>query len=303
LPADTNNTLVSKCTENGKCEWVCYEGYILRNNACRINPYICLGPDFSNATLCSSDDFNLTADTNKTLVSKCTDAKKCEYTCNSRYVLLNNSCQPNPYTCVGPDDPNSTLCPGEEIDLPANTNKTFVNQCTRNVKCEYYCNAGYRAIDNICQPRKSILITADNGYVLYVNGTLIGEQYDLTRLFSYDITNNLVAGRNIIAIKAIDWWGYYGLIAKFGYGNQTYGATGDIGWKCINLGRYSPPPVEPAGWQSLNFDDTSWPAPAVPTPGYTDVYQKLINLTGAQWIWTPTGGQSAEILCRYYLTL
>ena|GEM_PF-4965861 len=116
----------------------------------------CEGDDPENAYLCDYDDIDLTQPTTKILVSQCTDAKKCEYYCNSRYILLNNSCQPNPYTCQDADIPNATLCVSEDIDLAANTAKTLVSQCTSGRKCEYVCNVGYIDINNICQSRKSI---------------------------------------------------------------------------------------------------------------------------------------------------
>ncbi len=60
--------------------------------------YTCTGTTPSNATLCSGDDTNLTADTAKTVVSSC-GTPKCEYTCNAGYHLENGSCiQDETYT-------------------------------------------------------------------------------------------------------------------------------------------------------------------------------------------------------------
>lgn len=83
--------------------------------------------------------------------------------------------------------------------------------------------------DDVCQFRKafvldeapaaaSILITADNGYELYVNGTSVG--YDIgaegevwSSVERFDITSRLARGRNVIGIRGVDLGGIRGLIA------------------------------------------------------------------------------------------
>ena len=66
--------------------------------------------------------------------------------------------------------------------------------------------------------KASILITADNGYELRVNGSLVGsdvgaasEVWQSVEL--YDITSRLVKGRNILGIHGIDLGGVRGVIA------------------------------------------------------------------------------------------
>jgi len=60
--------------------------------------FSCTGTVPSNATLCSGDGTGLSANTARTPVSSCT-AAKCEYTCNSGYVLSGGACVPVTYSC------------------------------------------------------------------------------------------------------------------------------------------------------------------------------------------------------------
>ncbi|MEK7153295.1 MAG: fibronectin type III domain-containing protein, partial [Patescibacteria group bacterium] len=98
LTADTAKTLVSSCG-SPKCEYTCNSGYTLSGGSCVPITYSCTGTTPSNANLCSGDDALLTADTAKTLVSSC-GSPKCEYTCNSGYVLSGGSCMPGPTKSV-----------------------------------------------------------------------------------------------------------------------------------------------------------------------------------------------------------
>ncbi|MDR3169516.1 MAG: hypothetical protein LBU27_07365 [Candidatus Peribacteria bacterium] len=71
--------------------------------------YSCQGVAPDNATLCPEDNTELTANTNRTLVSSCGSAK-CEYTCNAEYTLQNGACaKQETYTLMvygGYDDEN-----------------------------------------------------------------------------------------------------------------------------------------------------------------------------------------------------
>jgi len=64
----------------------------------------------------------------------------------------------------------------------------------------------------------SVLVTADNGYELYVNGTSVG--YDIgaeaevwSSVERYDIAARLARGRNVIGIRGTDLGGYRGVVA------------------------------------------------------------------------------------------
>jgi|GEM_PF-3518772 len=91
LTANTPKTVVASCTTGNKCEHTCNSGYTLSAGVCVAVTYSCTGTTPSNATICSGDDTDLTANTAKTSVNYCTNTK-CEYRCNTGYVLVGGSC-------------------------------------------------------------------------------------------------------------------------------------------------------------------------------------------------------------------
>lgn len=109
------------CTTSDGCdgEIACENGVLMGDcikidSTCQppITQYQCIG-SATNADLCSSDNLGLTADTTITFVSSCTDAKKCEFTCNSGYNLENGQCvQQTTIPCgTGPIPTTGCQCP------------------------------------------------------------------------------------------------------------------------------------------------------------------------------------------------
>jgi hypothetical protein len=317
LTANTPKTLVSDpslCTDERKCEYYCdiWSGYTLLDGSCQVSPYTCTGNDPANAYLCDYDDVGLKADTLKILVAECTDEKKCEYTCASGYMLFNGKCE---QSCRGLEIANATLCNYDNVNLPAPLDKTLVESCTDAKKCEYTCKYGFILIGGSCQKNPCpvgfyytggickatgfVEITVDNGYQLYLNGSLIGSAGRWEDIETYKI--NFVSGTNVFAIKAIDFGEVYGLVARVGYGSQTYFVTkgGNFGWKCLNLNTAQP---DPTGWQDINYNDSTWVAPKTQTDIWSGSGRLEYKIPGAEWIWTPTGGSLTRILCRYKYT-
>jgi hypothetical protein len=139
-------------------------------------------------------------------------------------------------------------------------------------------------------------VTADNRYILYVNGERVGlgpARGDLNhwRYETYDIAPQLRAGRNVLA--AMVWnAGIDGPVAQNTYrtgflaGGQKEVETG-LQWKCIRdqaytpedaagkvYGYYAAGPTDrvdgsryPWGWEQVQFDDSSWMTPVRLGPG------------------------------------
>lgn len=61
--------------------------------------------------------------------------------------------------------------------------------------------------------RATIKMTADNAFVLYVNGKRVGEGADWTIISSFDLGKMLSAGNNVLAVEAKNIDGPFGLIA------------------------------------------------------------------------------------------
>jgi len=111
--------------------------------------FSCTGTTPTNATMCSSDDTGLTANTAKTLVDTCGTAK-CEYTCNTYYYRNGTVCTPFP--CDGPAPSFATMCSGDDVNVPDSTTRILVSSCSvpTGTKCEYTCNSGYTKIGSAC---------------------------------------------------------------------------------------------------------------------------------------------------------
>ncbi|MFA6543124.1 MAG: HEAT repeat domain-containing protein, partial [Limisphaerales bacterium] len=111
----------------------------------------------------------------------------------------------------------------------------------------------------------SVLITADNGYELYVNGSLVGSDKGAgsdvwQSVERYDITARLAKGRNILGIHGIDLGGVRGIIAAVRVetrGGPPLELVTDEGWRAAQKGRaidYSHPEfVEGPDWRDAKM--------------------------------------------------
>lgn len=124
----------------------------------------CSGAVPSNATLCASDNLDLTSSLSNISVLSCT-ARKCEYSCNDDAILSGGSCVlcpvnqvPNAsktacvssvYSCTGTTPLNTVLCSLDNLDLTANLAKLAVSSCTAR-KCEYRCNEDSYLMGSSC---------------------------------------------------------------------------------------------------------------------------------------------------------
>ena len=107
----------------------------------------------------------------------------------------------------------------------------------------------------------SVLITADNGYDLYVNGSRVGSDVGIASdvwqsVERYDITSRLTKGRNIIGIQGTDLGGIRGVLAAVRIeikGKPAFEVYSDNTWRAAPGGKpldYSHPEfVEGAEWQ------------------------------------------------------
>jgi len=121
----------------GSCNGNCQDNFhYCKQGSCL--PYGCAGvSDYANSTPCPGDQTNLTANGTFSLVSSCTEAKKCEFTCKSGYVFnngfnngqctLNNSC--NPGNHMENDQCVSDICPAGQV-------RNESNQCVTSIPCE-----------------------------------------------------------------------------------------------------------------------------------------------------------------------
>ena len=101
-----------------------------------------------------------------------------------------------------------------------------------------------------------LLVTADNSYTAYINGTQVGAGQNWTTVVPVTVTAQLPAGTNILAIAAANGGSSpnpAGLIGQLilNYADGTQSTVGmDATWKTANTLQ--------TGWNSNGFNDSSW---------------------------------------------
>ena len=102
----------------------------------------------------------------------------------------------------------------------------------------------------------TLLITADNSYSAYLNGVLVGSGQNYAIAIPADVTGQVLAGANVLAIAAANAGsvsnpaGLIGkLVLKFANGTQL-SIPMDATCKCAN--------TLSSNWQLASYDDSSW---------------------------------------------
>lgn len=101
----------------------------------------------------------------------------------------------------------------------------------------------------------TIEITADDAYDLYVNGRKVGSGASRREAESYDVTDFLTVGRNVVAVRVENKTGTTAAFAarvniQPKKGGQWFSFNTDASWKCTDQ--------EAATWQTLLFNDSLW---------------------------------------------
>ena len=103
-----------------------------------------------------------------------------------------------------------------------------------------------------------ILLSADNQFVLYVNGEQAsessGKASDWERPQEIDLTKRLIAGRNVLAIEAVNTGaspaGVTGSLAVLLENGDQMTITTDGSWRTSS--------EKPAGWKKTDYNDSVW---------------------------------------------
>jgi hypothetical protein len=102
-------------------------------------------------------------------------------------------------------------------------------------------------------------ITADNAFVLFVNGKKIGSGSDWQRIYSFDAKAHLRPGKNVLAIEGVNWRAGAGNPAALFFGLRVSSS----GAKAIRIHsdtQWKSSAVEARGWKGAGFDDSRWQA-------------------------------------------
>lgn len=122
----------------------------------------------------------------------------------------------------------------------------------------------------------TLLLTADDAYVAYINGNQAGQGQDWTIASSLDITGLLTSGTNILAIAASNLGavptpaGLIGQLTLNYADSQQVVLQTDASWSSANLFQ--------AGWNEPGFDDSSWTNALEMGPFGMDPWETSVNL-------------------------
>ena len=101
----------------------------------------------------------------------------------------------------------------------------------------------------------SVTITVDDGYELYLNGTLAGKGNGWESMERYDVSDYLTAGKNVVGVRAENGGAEAGVVATLAWPGGSVVTDGS--WKCKHTGRSI------WGWEALDYDDRQWQAAKV----------------------------------------
>jgi putative heme-binding domain-containing protein len=99
----------------------------------------------------------------------------------------------------------------------------------------------------------SLEITADNRFIVWINGTRAGQGDSWSQLYRFNVLKLLRQGKNVLAVQAINEGGPAGLAVRLRCppkGKRPRQIVSDGSWKTVK--------VAPSGWQKSDFDDTKW---------------------------------------------
>ncbi len=182
--------------------------------------------------------------------------------------------------------------------MPSGTQASWIWAST--VSSQQYVYLRYTV--NIPAPTMNITMTADNSYILYVNGNLVGDHsvYDVWDWKSAETYSNiqLQPGNNVIAIQGINTSSVAGILADIVLSDGTHTGT-NSSWKVSNSA--------PFGWETTAFDNSSWSNATSEYAYGQGIWESMVSgmpaNTPGQWIWSSTTSspQNAYVRLNYFV--
>ena len=106
--------------------------------------------------------------------------------------------------------------------------------------------------------RARLRITADNEYILYLDGREIGRDAEWRHLYEYDITSLLSPGRHILAVEVYNSFREAGFVFGMQVGLSSGGVVAvksDVSWRLV--------PEDVSGWEKMVELSENWRAPKI----------------------------------------
>jgi len=142
-------------------------------------------------------------------------------------------------------------------------------------------------IDKI--PAKAMLsATVDDAFTAYINGVEASKGSGWGTVVNSDVTRLLHKGRNVVAIRAINYVGSAGVISQID-ADDAIVAPSDLSWRVTMA---SDPG---AGWNAIDFDDSGWVAPVSLGGVHSNLYLPLSAIKG--W---PSPAPAEPVYLQHY---
>jgi putative membrane-bound dehydrogenase-like protein len=106
--------------------------------------------------------------------------------------------------------------------------------------------------------KADLWITADNVYVVHVNGKKVGQDSEWNTVEKYDVAKYLAPGKNVLAIEARNQGGPAGVIARLHVRTTDKKDLFVVTDQNTKITQNAP-----KGWEQVDFDDASWFAAVV----------------------------------------
>ena len=100
-------------------------------------------------------------------------------------------------------------------------------------------------------------ITADNHFVVWINGKNVGSGDEWATLFSFDVARHLKAGKNILAVEGINDSGPAGLVVRI------HGKADGKAFAVVSDGSWKSSDAVVKDWQTAEGADAKWSAAMV----------------------------------------
>ncbi len=139
--------------------------------------------------------------------------------------------------------------------------------------------------------RARLRITADNEYILYLDGRELGRDAEWRHLYEYDITSLLNPGKHVLAVDAYNSSREAGLVFGLRVGlssGQVMGIKSDSSWLIV------PPGIH--GWEKMTRPGETWRkatticpfgsgpwAQIIQTPYYIDLVPPMLPIVSPFW--------------------
>lgn len=140
--------------------------------------------------------------------------------------------------------------------------------------------------------KAELRISADDACEVFLNGKPVGKQADWMKPAVFDLTPGIVAGSNLLAVRAENRPAPHanpaGLIAHLTIdladGSRRFIGT-DTGWKAERQ--------PPADWNQPAMNDAAWPAAAISAPFGSGPWGKLAGIVAPSFEEDPAGSYAA----------